>query len=207
MDSDSTVANSESSAAGFGVLCPRCRYTFTYPAHTDLLENSCAICRAKTEYHFYPRYFRDPEEEGTRSALSHKGDATCVFYPELKAEKICDECGSFLSSKAAVDWSGSTYCMPCLYHLREKKRETDFQAKSVLHENRALGLMIFLLPFSLFTAPLALFLLLKNRKVRGGFVPRTGIRWWLALVLSITLTTAWIVFLVIFISLMVRDLS
>ncbi len=195
-----------SGETGFGLQCPKCRVTFVIPSAASFSEQDCSLCGTSSKFHLFPRYFREPEVI-VKPSLSHKGDATCVFYPDLKAEMICDECGSFLSSKAAVDWVGSTYCMPCLHHLREKKKETDFQAKTQLHDNRALALSLFLLPVSLFTAPLAVFVLLKNRKSPGGFVPRGKFRWWLAMILSSGLTLGWLTMIVIWISLIVREFS
>lgn len=97
--------------------------------------------------------------------------------------------------------------MPCLHHLREKKSDTDFQAKTVIHENRALALTLFLLPLSLFTAPVAIFILLKHRKASASFIPRTRLRWWLALLVAAAITGLWVSIFIVWASLIAREFS
>jgi hypothetical protein len=135
-----------------------------------------------------------------KASMSGEGDAVCRFYPDMKADTICDECGCFLSEKAAAAWGGSTFCLPCLHLLREEKGKDDFLAKRALYDNTALGLVLFLSPLSLFTAPVALYYLIRYRKSSRGIVPRGKFRWILALVLSVGFVSGWLFLLILWIS-------
>ncbi len=188
--------------------CPRCRSGLNVNASTDRIEEACPVCLGKLSLFVFPRLFRAPVYSDEKSSyISGEKEATCAFYPELKAEKICDRCGAFLSEKATVRWGARDFCLPCLYFLREEEKATDFIAKADFPENKALALVTWLAPFSLFTAPVALFLLFRYRKPSPGFVPRGRGRWWTALLLSLALLAGWIVLLVIWISLIVTDLT
>ena len=136
-----------------------------------------------------------------------EGDAVCQFYPELQAEAICDECGCLLSRKAAVDWGGRTFCLPCLHSLREGKQTDDFLARRTLYDNVALGLVLFLAPLSIITGPLAFYYVLRYRDASRGLVPRSRFRWWLALVLSVALTIGWVFLFILWIAMIVRAVS
>lgn len=197
---------SDSLSSSTAVACPRCRAPLEAEAEgaDERAERQCPRCGARVDVLVFPRLRRTPAPS-LPFPLREESDAACVFHPELKAEVVCEECGAFLSRKAAVNWAGLDYCMPCLHHLREEKREKAFRPRAALHDNRALAMMVLLLPLSMITAPLALFFLLRHRDGGRGFVPRSGFRWWLALALSVLLTLGWVALLVAWLALLVNE--
>ncbi|MEX2580319.1 MAG: hypothetical protein WD342_14770 [Verrucomicrobiales bacterium] len=193
--------------AGEAVLqCPKCRSGLNVNRATDRIEEKCPVCRGELSLTVFPRLFAAPSNEAAPATSTSGSEASCAFYPELKAEKICDRCGCFLSGKAAVRWDGRDFCVPCLHWLREEEKAVDFVARVDFHENRALALVTWLAPLSLFTAPVALYLLVRYRKESPGFVPRGRGRWWLAAFLSVAWLIAWLAVIVIWVSLVVDDL-
>lgn len=191
------------------VACPRCYRALP----DDLLRNrsqggACPNCRATVLVHAYPRLWKRFDSGGDpgSGAVSEDGDAVCRFYPELKAETICEECGCLLSAQAAVNWGGRSYCLPCLHSLREEKGENEFLAKRIIYDNSALGLVLFLAPLSLFTAPMALYYLIRYRDASRGMVPRGKFRWWAALVLSVGFSLGWLFVVVLWIAAIVESL-
>jgi uncharacterized Tic20 family protein len=80
-------------------------------------------------------------------------------------------------------------------------------ARSRLHDNRALALVTLLAPLTLFTAPIAVFILLKNRKNLSSFAPRGRVRWWIAMILAILWIAVWTVLLVVWSSLILEDFA
>jgi hypothetical protein len=179
------------------------------PAEPDQrAEERCPSCRTVLSIQAFPRLgAADSGKRAVDGKHAAEGEAVCNFYPELQAETICDECGCFLSLKAAVDWNGRNVCLPCLHKLRESKADDDFLAKRTIYDNVALGLVTWLAPFSLITAPLALYYLFRYRKAPRGIVPRSSFRWWLALVLSIGLLGGWVFLFVIWIAMIVRAMG
>lgn len=183
--------------------CPACRSPLRVTRPTDMLEEKCPVCRAEVTLRMYPRLFHD-YEVAEESFPASEGEATCSFFPELRAEKVCEECGCFLSSRAAVKWAGRDLCLPCLHRLREVERSPDYIGRVKLHDRRALALVTWLAPFSLFTAPVALYLLFRHRSPTGTFIQRGGAIWWVTLILSIGWLAAWIVLMVAWAAL-IRD--
>ncbi len=204
---DSTPSlDSAADAYSATLQCPRCRGMFMLQDGSTKVDEKCPVCQAEVSLAIYPRLFREVSLKSA-SQPSEGDDAICTFYPELKAEHICDACGSFMSERATIHWSDRKYCLPCLHRLREEEPSSDFKANSKLYDKRALALVTLLAPLTLFTAPVALFLLLRHRKDRSGFVPRTGVTWWIALVLSILWIAGWGTLMVIWISLIAEGLS
>lgn len=199
-----TSPSPESEAAV--LQCPACRSPLKVARPVDGISEDCPVCRAQVHLTMFPRLFGGPGK-GEEDLPAAEGEALCSFFPALRAEKVCDECGCFLSHRAAVAWGGRDLCLPCVHRLREIERSRDFVGQAKLNDRRALFLVTLLAPFSLFTAPIALVMLFRQRGVRGGFVPRSGAVWWIALILAVACLLAWIVLLVVWISLVKSDFS
>ncbi len=180
--------------------CPSCRSPLKVGRRIEALEESCPVCRAEVSVTTFPRLYGDYAREAPGVPVG-EGEASCSFFPELRAETVCDECGCFLSRRAAVRWTGRDLCLPCLHRLREVERVPDCIGKARHYDRRALELVTWLAPFTLFTAPLALFLLLRQRGKPQGFVPRSRAVWWIALTLSVGWIAAWLVLIVAWVSL------
>ncbi len=163
----------------------------------------CSFCHVPVTARIFPRLTIEPPADPLTSAAGG-GEATCQFYPGLKAEVICDECGCFMSQKASITWGEKILCMPCLHTLRETKADTNYRASLKIWDNRALALLAFL-PFTLFTAPIALFVLFRYRNEPRGWIPRSSFRWWLALFLTGVILLGWITLIAIWITLMARE--
>ncbi len=183
--------------------CPACRSPLRVGRRVEALEERCPVCRAEVTLTLFPRLFGE-FAVAREDHPAGENEATCSFFPGLRAERVCDECGCFLSHRAAITWGGRDLCLPCLHRLREVESAPDFLGRTRLDDRRALALVTWLAPFSLFTAPLALFLLFRHRGAPAGFVPRSRAVWWIALCLSIGWLAAWLVLFVAWISL-VKD--
>ncbi|MCP5539560.1 MAG: hypothetical protein H7A53_04020 [Akkermansiaceae bacterium] len=189
------------------IQCPKCRARVEAAPSATARETRCVVCQAPLSVRAFPRLAAKDAKDAAFGTLSAEGDAVCTFYPELQAETVCDECGCFLSEKAAVHWNDATLCMPCLHQLREKRDSDAYLSKRTLHDNVALGLTVLLAPFTLLTGPMALYHLIRHRKASRGIVPRGPFRWWLALVLALAATGGWLFLIVLWISMIVREIA
>ena len=186
--------------------CPSCRADLSVSGEVEGLDEKCPVCQANVWIRAYPRLYRAPVlKDGL--ILADDSKAKCSFFPELEAEKVCDECGCFLSERASVRWGNEDFCLPCLHRLREEKKTNRFLAQAKRFDNRALALVTLLAPFSLFTAPIALVLLWKHRNEPQGFERRRPWRWWLALFLAIGWLITWGILGVAWASLIMEDFS
>ena len=186
--------------------CPSCRSPLKVASPMDLLEDFCPVCRAPVHLTMYPRLFSGREKRAEGAAVGD-GEACCSFFPALRAETVCDECGCFLSRRAGADWAGRDLCLPCVHRLREIVRSSDYLGRATLVEQRALVLVTVLAPFSLFTAPIALVMLIRHRGKPERFLPQSRWVWWLALILAIGCLLSWLVLFVVWISLVRSDFS
>ncbi len=197
-----------------GLSCPHCRNPIPVALQTaEASPVACPTCRKTSTVRVFPRLHVADAPKSVQGTLSAEGDATCSFYPELKAEHVCDECGCFMSEKAAVNWGGKTLCLPCLHTLREKKGKGGYRASVRLYDNMALGLIVpFLLLFPLafftiLTAPVALYYVIRYRKSSRGIVPRSSFRWWLALLLSLAVNGVWLFLIISWIGLLIENIT
>ncbi|MEM7600976.1 MAG: hypothetical protein AAF357_06125 [Verrucomicrobiota bacterium] len=186
--------------------CPTCRNVLTVNREVEALEDQCPVCQSEVDIHVFPRLFREPIKR-IETRIVDEGESACAFFPELKAEKVCDSCGCLMSEKAVVYWGDDEVCLPCLHRLREEDKSLPFLPKAALNDNRALALVTLLAPLSLITAPVALVLLFRHRKAKNSIFPRGRWRWWLALVLSVGLIIGWTFILIAWASLILEELS
>jgi hypothetical protein len=90
--------------------CPSCRNSLRVSRQVDELDDRCPVCNNAVRLEVFPRFYREPAENEL-SKLADDSQAKCNFYPELPAEKVCDECGCFLSEKASVKWGDLDLCL------------------------------------------------------------------------------------------------
>ena len=141
--------------------------------------------------------------------IAGEADARCRYLSDLKAETVCEACGALLSQPAAISWAEKYWCLPCVHRLRrdEKGDGSGFVAERKIYDNLALMMVTLLSPVSLLTAPVALYFLVRYRKAPRGLVPRSSLRWWLALIFSLLSLGVWLGLLALAISIMVRSLT
>lgn len=200
------ISSPETENAGPILQCPGCRSRLKVGREISFFEEECPVCRREVSVTVFPRMFREwaVAEAGAPAA---EGEASCSFFPGERAEKVCDECGCFLSERAAVVWAGRDLCLPCVHRLREVEKDSGFIGRTRLQDKRALALVTWLAPLSLFTAPLALYLLLRYRGRPEGFAPRSRLTWWIAFGLAITWLIVWLVLIVVWVSLVLDGFS
>ncbi len=122
--------------------------------------------------------------------------ASCFYHSQKKAVIPCDNCGRFLCALCDVELGGKHLCPACLETGKKKGRIIDLERHRVLYDAAALKLAIYpvlMFWFTLFTAPIALYLAIRHWNSPGSIVGRTRIRSVLAIMLSGLQILAWIV--------------
>ncbi|GAB4487747.1 MAG: hypothetical protein OHK006_17270 [Thermodesulfovibrionales bacterium] len=157
---------------------------------------ACPSCAAPTRVDVYPAYFgRTASAPG--EALSADDEAGCYYHPAKKALVHCSSCGRFLCGLCDVEFGEQHLCPACIETGRRKKKFLNLENRRTLHDSIALSLAI--LPLLLFwptivTAPMSLFLSVRNWNAPTSILPRTKIRFILAIVLSLAQVAGWILF-------------
>jgi hypothetical protein len=101
------------------------------------------------------------------------GEANCFFHAQNRAEVACEGCGRYVCSVCRVNFGGHDYCPTCLEARDDRRKLPD--NRRVLYENIALLLAllpVIVWPFTIITAPAAIFMVVKAWKQPGSIVPR-----------------------------------
>jgi len=196
------------------VRCNVCGYELSPAVFQGGMVPECPACHRKVTAKLLPAVYKS-QLQAAPPALPEEppapGEAACFYNPNRRATKVCDHCGVFVSDAWAAKWGGQTVCLKCLDQLRNKEKDTRFQAKRTLWDNVALACAIgpfvlaagFLMtligyPFAIMcllltfvTAPAAIFISLRFWKAPRSLVPRGPWRMISALVLGLLQVVGW----------------
>ncbi|HLN02211.1 MAG TPA: hypothetical protein VK335_23180 [Bryobacteraceae bacterium] len=148
----------------------------------------CPSCGTETRVHAFPALFRSQPAPAV-GELSVAGEAGCFYHPDKRAIVTCHLCGRFLCGLCNVDFKQQNWCPGCLESSSRKRKGIDFENHRVLYDSVALAFAT--LPFlalfypSLIGAPVALYISVRYWKAPGSILPRTKIRFLVAILLAI----------------------
>ena len=148
----------------------------------------CPSCGTEIKVRAFPALFAPPQAAAA-SEISAAGEAGCFYHPEKRAVVTCRICGRFLCSLCNVEFKGQNWCPGCLESSSRKRKGADFESHRVLYDSVALAFatipfLLFLWP-SIVGAPLALYMAVRYWKAPGSIVPRTRIRFLVAILLAL----------------------
>ena len=126
--------------------------------------------------------------------LVTEGEASCFYHPNKKAVLPCEACGRFLCALCDVELNGQHLCPACLASGQKKGKLSNLDNRRVLYDSLALTLALLPLlvwPFTLITAPAALFIAIRYWRAPGSLVQRTKIRLILAMFFALAQMAGW----------------
>ncbi|MGK0187703.1 MAG: hypothetical protein ACI9R3_003492 [Verrucomicrobiales bacterium] len=180
------------------ICCAKCEIPLPSDAHG--IPEFCPNCRRECTGHTFPAGLTETGEIAKPAeTVNMLGEASCFYHESMRAIVACDGCGRYLCSNCQADWLGRTLCLGCIHTQREVKGSGEFQSRVTLYDNVALALLI--LPFLtlvygiflvLFTAPVALYLVIRHRNASRGIVPRGKSRLMITGGLSALFILGWI---------------
>ncbi len=154
----------------------------------------CPVCRKQAWVSVFPA-IRKQFWGSAADALTAEGEASCYYHPQSRAELACDSCGRFLCKLCDLDVGGRHVCPVCLQQGASAQTEKALDQRRVLYDSIVLGLSIlgpltFLWP-SLITGPLTVVLSVWYWNKPRSIVPRTRIRFILAIVFGLAQCVFW----------------
>ena len=181
------------------VSCGRCRsplpgnlFNLPDPVH-------CPGCGSVTLVEVFPALYRSISPGKRGETILEQSESSCFYHPEKKAVVPCDSCGRFLCALCDCELNGQHLCPGCVDTGRKKGKIQDLENHRVLYDSTALTLTVVpmvvcypFLPFSLFTAPIALYLAIRHWKTPTSVVRRTKARFVMAIVLASLQILGWI---------------
>lgn len=177
-----------------GLTCTRCNQGLPEEDWNAPEMRRCPACDAPFKAIAFPALLRErlPVQP---AVFGSEGDATCFYHPRKKAVTPCDHCGRFLCALCEIEFRGERWCPACLESSRRKQNHLHLETRRTHYDSIALALATLpalLLWPSLIGAPMAIYIALRHWRAPAGIVPRTRIRYPLALGLAGVQAIAWI---------------
>ncbi|MDP8981033.1 MAG: hypothetical protein M3O35_10625 [Acidobacteriota bacterium] len=174
------------------LACPKCQA----PVPETFWNNTagyCLSCLRPMRVTVFPALLRVPASESGEPVME-EGESACFYHPGKRAVIPCDECGRFLCALCRVEFGARNWCPGCLGTMQREGRLPVLDTKRPLYDNLALAVAIApaLLVFpTAITAPMAVYIAVRRWRAPGSLLPRTKIRFWLALLLAAAQIAAW----------------
>lgn len=154
----------------------------------------CPICKTVTWAQVFPAVMS--EKWGvTGEPLASDAESSCFFHPQNRASISCDSCGRFLCKLCDLALGAEHVCPQCLHQGVAKKSSTLLDNRRVLYDSIVLAVAlagpVLLISPSLITGPLSVMLAIWFWRKPRSIVPRTRVRFILAIVFGMLQTLLW----------------
>jgi hypothetical protein len=178
------------------LTCPHC----SGPLSVDLFgggrSGRCPACHSQVEAYIFPEFHKAASAR-SEIHLAQELEAVCYFHSRYRAKNPCDNCGRFLCEICAINVGNRELCAECLSQLRKQRNETGLVHYAALFDNVSLFLVtapvitIFFWFLTIFSAPVSLFLSFYYWQRQWSLLPRSHVRFTLAILVSLTLIGFW----------------
>lgn len=154
----------------------------------------CPVCGQRVEVRAFAAIEREARGEKPE-AVAGAEEAGCYYHPQNRAAVHCDACGRFLCALCDLPLGGQHLCPQCVDVGVKTKKLADADTQRTYHDSVALAfatwpMLIFY--FTLFTAPVALYYVIRYWKQPQGILPRSKIRFVIAGSLALLQIAGWI---------------
>lgn len=162
----------------------------------------CPGCRTAIQIDLFPAWNRPIEAGSAGRDVTHAAESACFYHPEKQAVVPCEACGRFLCSLCDVVLGERHLCPNCIDSGRRQGKLAAVENKRTLHDRLAMMYAFWALlawPFTLVTAPYALYLCFRHYNSPGSFVRPGKWRFWLAGIAAGLQVIAWLILFVMLI--------
>ena len=184
------------------IECPKCRAALLEGVFNRPDLTPCRSCGTPVQIEVFPAFFRKIAPGQNAQAVLVEGESSCFFHPQKKAVRPCDSCGRFLCALCDCELNGQHYCPGCLETGKSKGKIKSLENQRTRYDTIALGLAVlpivflFTIYFTIFTAPMALFVAIRYWKAPQSIVQRHRIRMILAIVVALLELGGWAVVII-----------
>ena len=170
------------------LLCATCRKPLPWTVcNLTGAPLACDSCWSPVVAHVFPAFFKGPDSGSKADAAIPQEDANCFYHDDKRATEICSQCGRLLCSLCDVVIHNQHICPGCIQSNRNDNELTRFQSRRIMHDN--IALLLALTPLVLgwlgmLVAPAAVVYSIVRWRAPGSLVPRTKVRFVLAILLA-----------------------
>jgi len=157
---------------------------------------ACPSCRRSLRVEVFPAFLRQPARGQTGENVVVEGESACFYHPHKRAAVPCEACGRFLCALCDCELNGQHLCPTCLETGKKKGKLKSLQNHRMLYDNAALALAVLpllIFYFTIVTAPMALYLSIRHWNTPSSLIPRTKMRFVLAILLASLQIVGWLV--------------
>lgn len=175
------------SSSPVGIECSRCGGSVPIADAVQNYGALCSVCESVIWVTLFPAAFEAVQPVDAQPVIED-AEASCFYHATKRATVHCDVCGRFLCPLCHLELGGENLCPSCVEAGQRKKTLTRLENRRILYDTIALVAAI--IPALLFWpmilgAPAALFVTIRYWKSPGSLLPRTRIRFYLAILLAI----------------------
>lgn len=177
------------------IQCPKCRAWLMEGVFNQPEFAPCPACGVPLQVEVFPALFREIRSGGSGEAIMVEGESSCFYHPQKKAVLPCDGCGRFLCALCDCPLNGRHFCPACLETGQTKGKIKNLENQRTLYDGIALALAVYpmiIFYFTIFTAPMALFVAIRYWKAPQSILRRTKIRFVAAIIISLLQIAGWI---------------
>jgi hypothetical protein len=186
------------------VCCPKC--SAIVPAETlrsayPGVWQPCGFCHAELLALAFPALVKDGPASGPGENALGTEDTTCFYHAQKQAIALCDSCGRFLCALCDLKLNGQHLCPACLAAGKKKGKLRNLDQERLRHDGIALVialLPISMWPFTLITAPIAVFYSFRHWNSPGSLLGRSRTRFVFAILFGLAESAVWIYFIAFF---------
>jgi hypothetical protein len=174
------------------VICPSCRNRVPADFANTGQFFPCGGCNQPVLLDVFPAARRPSSPAGGGTAAD--GVAACFFHDERAAQAACDGCGRYLCALCDVPVGREHLCPECLAARHRRGTRQTVPNERIAWDRLALllaTLPLLLWPFTIVTAPTALFLVVRFWRAPGSLVGRSWPRMLIAGLLALAQVVGW----------------
>jgi hypothetical protein len=179
----------------YSIPCTKCNKPIPYQLYNTSELVDCPSCSVPLQVEVFPALLKEREKGQSGENIIIENESSCFYHPKKRAVVPCAECGRFLCSLCDIEFNERHLCPQCIEVGKSKRKMKNLETNRVLYDNIALTLAI--LPIFLFvwptiiTAPISLFVAIRYWRSPLSIIPRTKVRFIMAIGISGLQITGW----------------
>lgn len=168
-----------------GIACKRCGDLIPASLYNKGSFTACPSCNVPIMIQVYPAFYSENNTKNVESIS--EGQAACFYHPQNIAVVSCESCGRFLCNVCDIEFDGSHICPGCLEAGRKKRQIGNLDSNRMLYDSISLKLSFYpliLFPLTIFTAPISLYLAIRNFNKPISIISRSKYKYLAAILIS-----------------------
>jgi len=179
---------------GSAAACTKCGTPLPAQKSGDAASFRCAGCGELLTLELFPAFYRATGTFALGEAPTAEGEACCYYHQQKKATLFCSDCGRFICSLCEVRIGGASLCPTCIEKGLKEGGKDALVTHRTLYDSLSLSLALLPILFvfiTVVTAPISIYVALRNWNSPGSLLPRSKFRFVCAIVCASLQIIGW----------------